>query len=109
MEIAITVVLLVFAVACGIVAAFQFLQKGFLFNNAYLYVGDEQRKTMDKKPYYRQSGIVFCGISLYFLLDALYFLLKKQVLFYVALGAIALTVLYAVFSAFRINRLSKKP
>ena len=37
------------------ISIIQFRQKGFLLNNAYIYASKEQRKKMDKKPYYRQS------------------------------------------------------
>ena len=38
----------------------SFMERGFLLNNAYIYATKEERKTMDKKPYYRQSAVAFC-------------------------------------------------
>lgn len=38
----------------------SFMERGFLLNNAYIYATKEERKTMNKKKYYRQSAVVFC-------------------------------------------------
>ena len=40
------------------ISYFQFHERGFLLNNAWLYASAEERNKMNKKPYYRQSGIV---------------------------------------------------
>lgn len=37
----------------------QFNEKGFLFNNAYIFASKQERETMNKKPHYKQSGICF--------------------------------------------------
>ena len=44
------------AVTCFIISYLQFHEKGFLFNNAYIYTSKKERETMDKAPYYCQSG-----------------------------------------------------
>ena len=53
--------IIVFVMAAGLLAlaATHWLEKGFLFNNAYIYASKKERETMDKKPYYRQSAVVF--------------------------------------------------
>ena len=50
---------LVFIIAAilAVVSIRSFQNKGFLFNNAYIYASKEERGKMDKKPYYRQSAI----------------------------------------------------
>ena len=45
----------------------HFREKGFLLNNAWLYASKEQRAEINKKPYYRQSAIVFCILSAVFI------------------------------------------
>lgn len=57
---------LIGAVLCGVLALAsllisiaQFRERGLLINNAYLWASERERETMDKKPHYRQSGIVF--------------------------------------------------
>ena len=58
------------AVVCFIFSYLQFNEKGFLFNNAYIYASKEERKVMDKKPHYKQSGIVFLMIGIIFTINA---------------------------------------
>ena len=41
----------VLAIGAFIISYFSFREKGFLFNNAYLYASKEERATMDKKPH----------------------------------------------------------
>ena len=51
----------------------SFMERGFLLNNAYIYATKEERKTMDKKPYYRQSAVAFCLLSVIFVSVYLFF------------------------------------
>lgn len=37
----------------------SFLKRGFVFHNAYIWASRAERETMDKRPFYRQSGIAF--------------------------------------------------
>ncbi len=53
----------VLGLACMIISICQFREKGFLFNNAYIWASKAERETMDKHPHYRQSGVVFALIS----------------------------------------------
>ena len=50
---------LIIAAILAVVSIRSFQNKGFLFNNAYIYASKKERGKMDKKPYYRQSAIVF--------------------------------------------------
>ena len=54
---------IVLTVVCAVISFFQFRNKGFLFNNSYIYASKQERETMDKKPHYRPSGIVFALLS----------------------------------------------
>lgn len=56
------------AIICGIISIRQFKEKGFLFNNAYIWVNKKEREALDKKPHYRQSGIVFALCTVIFLI-----------------------------------------
>ena len=71
------------AIICGalslislIISVMSFMERGFLFNNAYIWASKQERESMDKKPYYRQSAIVFALFAAVFLFMALdcYFL-----------------------------------
>ena len=66
------IILGVIAIACFIFSYLQFQEKGFLFNNAYIYASKQERETMDKKPHYKQSGIVFVFIGIIFFIKALH-------------------------------------
>ena len=75
---------LVFIIAAilAVVSIRSFQNKGFLFNNAYIYASKKERGKMDKKPYYRQSAIVFCILSAVFLIIGLSFCFIKTSCFY---------------------------
>lgn len=66
MEIITLVALFLVALGALILSYFQFKEKGILLNNAYIYATKEERRTMNKKPYYRQSAIVFFQIGIIF-------------------------------------------
>lgn len=94
------------AVSFGI-SYFQFQEKGFLFNNAYLYASEEERRTMNKKPYYRQSGIVFCLVGFIFLINFLEIILAMSWLFYIMLLLCVITLIYAIVSSVKIETAKK--
>lgn len=62
-----TIICCVLAAIFAIISALQFCQKGFVFNNAYIWATKKERETMDKKPHYRQSAIVFALCAALFL------------------------------------------
>lgn len=101
------VVLFVITAACWVLAVLSFLGKGFLLNNAYIYASREEREQMDKKPYYRQSGIVFSLIGVVFALNGLEMLLKAEWIFYLVIATLVLTVVYAIFSSILMHTDSK--
>lgn len=82
----------------------SFREKGFLFNNAYIYASKEERETMDKKPYYRQSAIVLLLLGIMFALNAVQVLLGIDWLFWLFLLTAAVTIVYAVVSTVRIQK-----
>lgn len=83
------------------------MEKGFLFNNAYIYASKQEREKMNKKPYYRQSAIVFMLLGLIFLLNAIAVLLELNWLFYIVAAVLIVTLVYAVVSSI-INEKNKK-
>lgn len=82
----------------------SFMEKGFLFNNAYIYASKQEREKMNKKPHYRQSAIVFLLIGLSFLLNALAVLLKAHWLFYIGVAVVIITIIYAIISSIIIEK-----
>lgn len=101
------IVLSVIAAVCFIFSCLQFNEKGFLFNNAYIYASKQERKNMDKKPYYKQSGIVFGLIGIIFLLNAIDIILQTGGLFYCVIGVETVAIVYAIVSSVVIAK-SKK-
>ena len=103
-KIVIAAILGAIAVICFIISCRQFHEKGFLFNNAYIYASKKERETMDKSPHYRQSGIVFALIGLVFLINTLVLIYPVRWLFRLVIGIIVITLVYAVASSVIIEK-----
>lgn len=101
------IVLGVIAIICFVFSCLQFNEKGFLFNNAYIYASKQERKTMDKKPHYKQSGIVFVLIGIIFLINAIDIILQTGWLFYLVIGVAIIAIIYAIVSSVMIERRKK--
>lgn len=108
MEKLVLIFCLVVAVACYVFSFLHFKQKGFLFNNAYLYASKEEREKMDKKPHYRQSAIVFLGIGTIFLLNGLQCLVEADWPFQLVIGLSICTLVYAALSSYIIEKKKKQ-
>ncbi|WP_290759794.1 DUF3784 domain-containing protein [Anaerostipes sp.] len=103
-EIIITVVLVFISASAFIISYFSFKEKGFLFNNAFLWASKQERRDMDKKPHYRQSAIIFFLLGFIFLLNAAEVFFDSGWLFYIVLALLILTIIYAVVSSILIER-----
>ncbi|MBQ7004630.1 MAG: DUF3784 domain-containing protein [Ruminococcus sp.] len=82
----------------------SFMEKGFLFNNAYIWASKQERESMNKKTYYRQSAVIFLLLSLIFLLNGIAVLYHISWIFYIVIVIIAITLVYAVISSIAIER-----
>ncbi len=89
---------------CFVLSFLQFNEKGVLLNNAYIYASKKERGEMDKKPYYRQSAIVFAFLGVIFFLEALDVILKTGWVVYCILIVAAVTIVYAVVSTVTIEK-----
>ncbi|MPW26955.1 DUF3784 domain-containing protein [Alkalibaculum sp. M08DMB] len=98
-EIIVTIILFILSMGAFVISFFSFKEKGFLFNNAYIYASKKERNSMNKKPHYRQSAIVFLFISIIFLLNAIEVLLDSGWIFYIVLAVMAVTIIYAIVSS----------
>lgn len=99
-----SIVLGVIAAICFVLSYLQFREKGFLFHNAYIYASKQERKSMDKKSYYKQSGVIFALVGVIFLLDAIEISLQTGWIFYFVIGTAIIAVAYAIVSSVRIER-----
>ena len=101
------IVLGVIAIIFFVVSYLQFNEKGFLFNNAYIYASKQERKNMDKKPHYKQSGIIFVLIGIIFGINAVDMILQTAWLFYLVIGIVIVAIVYAVVSSVVIEKKRK--
>lgn len=99
---------LALALAAFAISLCSFLEKGAPVNNTYLYATPEARKTMDKKPLYRQSAIVFCLLGLLFTALTLEVALQAWWLSYAAMALALAAVVYAVASSAAQGRKASK-
>ena len=85
----------------------MFWQNSYLPGNgnpAYIYSTKEERENMDKKPHYRQSGIVFLLISVIFLLNAIECIIKSGWIFYIVILLVVVALIYAIASSIMIEK-----
>lgn len=107
-EIIIASILFAVSVFLFFMSARSFMEKGFLFNNAYIYASKQEREKMNKKPHYRQSAIVFLLLGLLFLLIALAVLLEANWISYVGIALVIVTLIYAIVSSVIIEKNNKQ-
>ena len=106
-ELVMAVVMLVIAGILILLGIRSFLERGFVLNNAYIYASKKERDSMNKKPYYRQTAIVFCLLSLVFIIIGLSVIFRNSKIELLQIPVIAGTIIYAVVSTIRINKQTK--
>jgi len=89
--------------ACLTISILQFNERGFLFNNAYIYASKEEREKMDKKPYYRQSAIVFALLTAGFLFIEMEVIFKTGWLLYAEGIIFTIILIYAIISSVQLG------
>ncbi|MBQ7670160.1 MAG: DUF3784 domain-containing protein [Clostridia bacterium] len=87
----------------AIISIMSFVERGYLINNAYIYASEEERKKMDKKPYYRQSAIVFCLLGIMFTVVGISIVVQNYQIELLEIPLAVGTVIYAVVSSSKIN------
>ena len=107
-EIIIVSILFAVSVFLFFMSVRSFMEKGFLFNNAYIYASKQEREKMNKKPYYRQSAIVFLLFGIVFLLLALAVLLEAYWISFVGVAVVIITLIYAIVSSITIEKNNKQ-
>lgn len=99
--------LIILALICFVLGYMQINQKGILLNNAYLYASEQERQKMNKKPYYRQSGIIFILIGIIFILNAIEIKLRTGWLIWLVIGVVVAVLTYAIISTVKIEQKNK--
>ena len=103
-DIIVAIVLLIAALFMFVLSIRSFMGKGFLFNNAYIYASQKERETMNKKPYYRQTAIIFFFLGIVFLTLGFAILLGIGWMTYIAEGIILIMLIYAIVSSIVIEK-----
>ncbi|HCT90649.1 MAG TPA: hypothetical protein DF613_04585 [Lachnospiraceae bacterium] len=106
-EIIAAIICFVFSIGSFIISIRSFMEKGYLFNNAYLYATKQERIQMNKRPYYRQSAVVFLLMGILFLLTAVLALFYTKWIFYIVMAIAAIMIVYAVGSSIIIEKRNK--
>ena len=106
-EIVCLMLVMLFSAISFIISYFQFREKGFLFNNAYIYASKEERRRMNKAPYYRQSAISFCILGVVFITSGLSIIPGLQWLISITIVLSILVIIYAIVSTVNILRKQK--
>ena len=103
------------AIICGVLAIIylvisimSFKEKGFLFNNAYIYASKKERETMNKKPYYRQTAVIFFCMGMVFLLLGVAILMDAGWITYITEAVIVIMLIYAIVSSIAIEKRKKR-
>lgn len=95
---------LIAAIVCLVVGIMQLNERGIPLNNAYLYASKEKKHSMNKSPYFKQSGIVFILLAVIFGLLASSVVLRTEWLSYLALGVCGVVVIYSIVSTVIIEK-----
>ena len=100
-------ILFLIAILAFALSGRSFCGKGFLLNNAYLYAPKQEREMMDKKPYYRQSAVVFLLIGCIFALNGFSILLRIDLISHIAIAVVFGVIIYAIVSSVLIEKRKK--
>ena len=104
MYLALAIVLFSFSFILLVWGVLSLFNKGFLFNNAYIYANKKEREQMNKKPYYIQTGIVFILLSIASCLEGFNALLRYDVFFVLFIIIIVVSLVFAIVSTIYIDK-----
>ena len=104
MYLVLAIVLFIFSLILLVWGILSLFNKGFLFNNAYIYANKKEREQMNKKPYYIQTGIVFILLSIASCLEGFNALLRYDVFFVLFIIIIVVTLVFAIVSTIYIDK-----
>ena len=89
----------ILAIVCAVISILSFKEKGILFNNAYIWASKQERNTMDKRPHYRQSAIIFALCAALFFCMAIECAFQTKWLWLLVFGFAAAALIYAIASS----------
>jgi len=100
-------IMILLAAGAFVISGCSFREKGFLFNNAYIYASKQERESMNKKPYYRQSAVVFLAVGAALAMIGLAALMDAGWLSFAGIAVAIAAVVYAVASEIAIGKQGK--
>ena len=92
------IIFFILAVILYVISGVYFSGKGIIFNLSYIMTKKEERAKMDRKPFLRQTAVIFLLLGTVFFLEGLAALLAN---FWLGALAAALLVATIVFIAFK--------
>lgn len=98
------IILTIIAIVSFVLSYRQYHEKGCLLNNSYIYASKQEREKMDKKPYFKQSGIILLMVGVIFLILAADMLLKTSWLVFCSISIAVATIIYSVISSAKIEK-----
>ena len=106
-EIILTAILFLCSALLAVLGVRQLQCKGYCFNNAYIFASEKEREQMDKKPYYKQSGVVFLMLAAMLLVNCIHVVVKLDWLFCVSMAIMGAAIVYAVVSSVKTSKKNK--
>lgn len=103
-EIIVAGILALIAIFAFVLGIRSFCEKGILLNNAYLYASKQERELMDKKPYYRQSAIIFLLMGCIFAMNGCALFFRIEEIYYLSVVVIIGAIVYAIASSVVIDK-----
>ena len=99
------ILLIVLSLASIILGVTQLCEKGMPLNNSYIFASEKERAAMDKKPLYRQTGIVLLIVGAGLLVTAVLWVALKSIgAFYLLIPVFTLAVGYSIVSEVLMSR-----
>lgn len=103
-ELLFAILVLIIAGILFVLSIRSFNNRGFLLNNAYIYASKEERDKMNKKPYYKQTAVVFLLLCFVFIIIGVSIILQNSKINLLEIPLIAGAIIYAILSTKRINK-----
>ena len=99
------ILLLVLSLASIILGITQLCERGIPLNNSYIFASEKERAAMNKKPLYRQTGIVLLIVGVGLLATAVLWVALKSIgAFYLLIPVFTLAVVYSIVSEILMSR-----
>lgn len=98
----------VIAALCLLLSVMSFLEKGVLINNAWLWASKEEKARMDKRPYYRQSAVIFLILTGVFASLGVHFITNAGIFMYISIALAVTAICYVIASSVKISLAGRK-